>query len=370
MPNSPRYDGWKSVPPNLLTKTQLGELDMPRIPAPEQEPAGTVRTFNYRGRSDEFDLYDVAETAPSTATAHKLAASRTPAADTRHLCVDCGARTERPCALREAHARRLCEACAHIADLAAAQIRLRAARAEHAAWAAGIVADPHVRYVHIRSVHGPAPDEGKRPPLLAVHITIADHDGATVLETDVSARVNGILKAAPAGTIRWETGATQVADTLRGHRVVCWSQGHALQLRKLLARTDATPEHIDAVDEKAAQWRGDVSPTSGALRSATDPGRADRLWLVIARMGATPIPAAEAFTGVDERLRADPRAAHLHLITHHEATAERIESLFRMLDVAAGPATITRGTASRRVPGATEMHLPIHLDGMPGHDGE
>lgn len=367
MPNQPRYDGWTAVPPNVLTKTQLGELDIPRIPAPTQKPAGTVRTFNYRGRSDEFDLYDIADTAPSPASARQLAAARTPAADMRHLCADCGARTERPCALREAHARRLCEACAHIADLAATQIRLRNLRAEHAAWAAGVVGDAQVRYVHIRSIRGPATD-GKPGPLAAVHITIADHEGAPVLEFDVSARLGGILKTAPAGTIRWETGAAQVADALRGHRVVCWSAGQALQLRKLLARTDGTPENIDAVEEKASQWRGDVSPTSGVLRPATDPGSADRLWLLVARMAATPAT-VDAFAGVDERLRTDPNALHLHLITHHAETAERIESVLRALGMAAGPATITRGVASRRVPGAVEMHIPVQPDGLPAPDG-
>lgn len=365
----PQYDGWAAVPPGLHTEAQLADLDMPRVPA-GRSVAGVVIGDYRRGKFDHYGLYDIADTLPSPASAVQLAAARTPDADARHLCVDCDARTERECALRPRHGRRLCTACAHIADLLLVQAQARADRARHTTWAAELIGDPTVRYIHAQALRGPAAD-GTEPPVVALRVTVADHEGTQKL--DVSVRVGAVRDGVPDDALDRDVGTAKVAEAVHGHRLVSWSLPTILLIRELLAPIPtAMAGDIEYVREPAADWRGDVDPATRTLRPVEDPGRADRLWLLVARMAATPAGGLgfdeEADTAVRERLLTDKRAVHLHLITHHPEAAGRIESVLRALGMTAGPTTVTRGTGSRRVPGAYELNIPVRPDGLPHTD--
>ncbi|WTW96582.1 hypothetical protein OG216_25875 [Streptomycetaceae bacterium NBC_01309] len=361
---TPVFEGWSRVPPGLHTVSQLSDLDMPRVPV--GAPIARVSASPaYSNKRTEFDLYRLSDSVPSPATGPRLLSYPTwkddRTAETSHTCADCDARTERPCPVRDDHGRRLCQACAQIADILAAQALTQSSRLQSAAWAAGLVAGDPVRYVHVRTIAGTA----KKPTAVAQQFTVADHDGTPLRDVTVHCgkpRARGV----PPGALAPEAAVLRLAAVLEGQRVAVWEHGHGLALAGILGLIPKVRARVvaDRIRAHATAWRGELDPRTRELRTATDPGRADRVWLLVARMAATPVPDTDP-EPVLARLRSDPNAAHLYLSTHHPETVARIEGVFRMLGMAAGPTVITRGAHSRRLPGAYEMQIPIRPDGLP-----
>ena len=85
---------------------------------------------------------------------------------------------------------------------------------------------------------------------------------------------------------------------LGGRRVLAWTEAQvsvltgrleALGCPLLLSLVSSRPGADwdgwqTAVRDRVAQWRGQLDPVSGALLPAWEPGRADRLRLLLARM--------------------------------------------------------------------------------------
>ncbi|GAA2331348.1 hypothetical protein GCM10010246_13160 [Streptomyces cuspidosporus] len=115
-------------PCSLASKSQLGRANLPR------EPGGPVRGWvagrDFRGREMDVELYAVAESVPTKATAGLAAADRRRTATVR-VCTDRGANCQQP--LAERRGRYLCAMCAKLARVMDFQIELRR-RAELAEW--------------------------------------------------------------------------------------------------------------------------------------------------------------------------------------------------------------------------------------------
>ena len=151
------FTNWGEVPRHLRTKTQLADLDLPRVPG--TDPAARVHDRGPQGPKRTYELYDMNASVPSPASARQLEAARARQGSDARRCAHCGARTDGTASqYHDAKADAwigLCWTCLHIARLRDFQNRLATDRARHAAWAASLLARDTAALVHVTPIAAP-----------------------------------------------------------------------------------------------------------------------------------------------------------------------------------------------------------------------
>ncbi len=286
------YEDWGQVPWSMASKTQLLAADLPREPA--GMASGRVRTYR-RGRRSVVDLYRVEATRPTAASARQLEAAACRRTGAAHVCGECGALSDRPLVGRDGD--RLCPMCQRMRDVAAFQMSLRERRGVLAQWARGVLEDSRLAVVWVEMLEGGRTASGRGRPAAAAHVTAVDRRGAKLV--DVMVRLASTRsREVPEGACPPDAGVKVLESALGGLRVLAWTQA---QVSALTRRLDSVgcPLPLTVVSDlpgadwdgwqtslcdRVAQWRGQLDPGSGVLLPAWEPGRADRLWLLLARM--------------------------------------------------------------------------------------
>ncbi|WP_331732313.1 hypothetical protein OG613_47790 (plasmid) [Streptomyces sp. NBC_00015] len=305
------FERWRDVPPRThATRTQLARADQPRVPGPA--PAAYVNGFDFRGKPTTTELFALADTAPTASSARQLAAAAARRTETR-TCPDCGARCQQP--LPEFANRPLCPMCRRIAQVRALQDRLATKRAELAQWASQLLDDERVAVVWAQVHRQPRTPAGNPRPPLAAHMTAVDHQGRALLD-DVIRLAGPRAAGMPGGALPPQEGARRLNDVLGGRRLVCWTDvaldpaarrlaalGHPVRLNIVSSRPGPgwDGQEDTTVRGRIALWRGELDPATGELLPVWEPGRADRLHLLLDRMTrASADTSAEAHAGVHE----------------------------------------------------------------------
>jgi hypothetical protein len=295
------YAGWWEVPPHLMPATALGELEFPRT-ANGQQPAGWVETRDWRDKKTSLPLYDARTCPPTKATARQLApAGGASKRGRRRICADCGACCQRPLpALYEAPGLGpLCPACRHIALLRRAQAEAAKGRWRSAERAAELLtwADAAIVQVDL-SVPAATPAGRKRTPT-AAHVRACDVQGERLI--DVLVRLVGPrAHHVPAGAVPREDAAPAIHEALEGRRLIAWHEPDLQHLRQAAPDLSRADEHagwnqmcgfprerVAVLWCLAAQWRGQLDPTTRQLVACLPPGTPDRLLLMLRRIAAT-----------------------------------------------------------------------------------
>ena len=299
---SASYTWWGEVPDRLRTKTQLADLDLPRIPG--AGPAGAIHTRGPHGRKDTFDLYDITASRPSPASAGQLEAARARRDPAQRRCAGCGAHPDYPpTAHRDPGADSgwalLCRACLHIARLRESQQRCAATRERIAAEAAAWLAADHAAVVHVTVITpGPA-ENGRARRAVALIVDAVTPSGARLVRMPVRlARSRSPL--VPDTAIPETEAIPALTELFAGRDVIEWSSGALDPIRAALTDPEAAvrPREWILLEGKVTGWRGDLDPHTRTLLIPPDPGRADLMALLIRRMAADhnpePAPAPEA----------------------------------------------------------------------------
>lgn len=288
------FGRWRDVPPRThATRTQLARADQPRLPGPT--PAAYVNGFDYRGKPTTTELFALADTAPTASSARQLAAAAARRTESR-TCPECGAHCQQP--LTEFAGRPLCPMCRRIAQVRDLQDRLAAKRAELAQWASRLLDDEHVAVVWAQVQQQPFTPAGNPRPPLAVQMTAVDHQGRALLD-DVIRLAGPRAAAMPKGALAPQEGARRLNDVLGGRRLVCWTDaalepvsrrlaalGHPVRLNIVSSRPGPgwDGQEDTTVRGRITLWRGELDPATGELLPVWEPGRADRLHLLLDRM--------------------------------------------------------------------------------------
>jgi hypothetical protein len=353
----PHYPGWTALPaePPLFTKTQLGSLDLPRVPS---GPAvARVSGADGAGRTGVFDLYDAtADSKPTrTGPAALLAADQS-----SHICEACWARPERPVAQRQGQKRRLCQACARVETIRAAQARARVTSARHTEWAREVIADPMAVWVYLEyAAFRPRSRFAGSRPGPAVTMTAVDFTGAWVLRMVVRL-VPETHRDAPAKSVDERTAARRVAAKLGGRRIVLWSAEDA-GLLSLWSKDGGIPIRFDPKDvleNRLPAWRAVVDPHGAPVGDCLSPGRADRLLVATARM-------AEITNAVEEHgewLTSGGGAAIVDITTDPESAA-RLHAILRAVGAVLDDAE-PQPVAVSGVEGLVRLRVLCHRDGV------
>lgn len=301
MVDVPVYEGWWRVPSGLFSKTQLADLDLPRL------PDGPVRAYadvaNWRGKKEFVELYALHESVPSPATANQLQAARGRVLGSdyvdRRVCEQCGARPDRPVpelghvsgsdhlpAGEASGTRHLCLACARVVRLRAAVATAAWIRADATQWAAEVLAaEPCV--VRVEEVLRPAAPSGRQnPDPVALRVDAVDAVGRRLVRATI--RLAGPrVKAVPDGAVTPNSVEEQVRSLLAAPVVVTWRDSELTPLLRLYhGREVYAGANRNSLRQRAGYWRGEVDPDHLTVRSAIDPTTADRTLLLLRRMAA------------------------------------------------------------------------------------
>ncbi|PZG07184.1 hypothetical protein C1I95_31420 [Micromonospora craterilacus] len=293
MADLPCYEGWRQVPAGLLSKSQLADLDLPRVPGGAPVRA-RVETRDWRDHKTVVDLYSLGETLPSAATIGQLEAARARASASR-VCEDCGARPDRslPCV----NGRHLCQLCSRILSLQELAEKAGAERAGVVAWARQILASdllpPYV--VRVKQIlRPPAPSGRQNLDPVAVWVDAVDTTGRRLVNTTI--RLAGPrVRAVPAGAVDPTSVEEQIRTLLAAPVIVTWFDKELSPLHTLYGVKTAPGWYggnPNAMSWRATYWRGDVNPDAYHFtrRSAINPVRADRTLLILRRIAATGLP--------------------------------------------------------------------------------
>ncbi|MEU8264934.1 hypothetical protein AB0C02_30510 [Micromonospora sp. NPDC048999] len=290
MGDLPICQGWRNVPAGLYSRSQLADLDLPRVPAGPVR--ARVETRDWRDRKTTVDLHALAESEPSPATIGQLEAARRRAGTSR-VCDGCGACPDRP--LPSINSQHLCRVCARITELRERRVKAAADRIMVVDWARKILAPELLLpcVLRVQAIRRPAAPSGRQnPEAIALRVDAVDTAGRRLVGTTIRTagpRVRGV----PADAVDPATVEDQIRALLAAPVIVTWTSREDAPLR-LLYGTDPLrlPSNPNDLSWRATYWRGDVDPDSHqfARRSAINPGRADRLLLLLRRMAATEIP--------------------------------------------------------------------------------
>ncbi|MEU9382503.1 hypothetical protein AB0D38_16615 [Streptomyces sp. NPDC048279] len=182
-------------------------------------------------------------------------------------------------------------------DVAALHMSLRAQRGVLARWARSLLEDSRLAVVWVEMVEGGRTASGRARPAAAAHVTAVDREGVKLV--DVVVRLAGVRsREVPEGACPPGAAVEVLERALGGRRVLAWTQ---VQVSALTRRLEALGCPLGltvisslpgadwdgwqtSVRDRVAQWRGQLDPVSGMLLPAWEPGRADRLRLLLARM--------------------------------------------------------------------------------------
>lgn len=285
-----RYDGWWQVPEHLRTKTQLADLDLPRIPG--GEPVAYVHDRGPHGRKRDYDLYDLTASLPSPATGGQLQAARERQTAARR-CEQCGARPDQ---LPTAHrvpdegerVMLLCYPCLHIARLTEAQQRVAADRRTACEISFLRVADDAVACVHVHPIAAPPGADGRPKKPIALTVGACTARGGLLYRAAV--RLNRSRNPlVPADAVPADEAFGALREAVAGREVIEWSDGALKPLGGALiapAEPARTWREILPLAHHVAAWRGQINPRTYRLTTPLDPGRADLMALLIRRMAA------------------------------------------------------------------------------------
>ncbi|MFI0742466.1 hypothetical protein ACH4PU_30975 [Streptomyces sp. NPDC021100] len=369
----------------------MARADLPR------EPAGPVRGYvagrDFRDKPTEVELYDVTESRPTKASGAQLASAEARRSASVRMCPDCGAQCELP--LSQRRGRHLCAMCWRIATVVDTQIELRQRRVENAAWARSLFEGGPLAVTWVELLEAaPTPSGRKRPPL-AGRVHVVDENGKRV--ADVLVRLAGPrTKGAPEDAVGPEAGADQMTKAFAGRRRIVWGPLSAVRerLAELGHPVEPAPEvptgyrpagrWPDDVASRYAQWRGELDPATGELRTPWPPGGADRLWLCLRRMAETPDAGRPGASEQRRRETAGRRSYQASTGTYEVRVAvtgpagagERVAELLSTQG-ALIPASVAAPVPSRQVPGAVvtymagrgEVLVPAITDGVDGPEG-
>ncbi|MDG5808698.1 hypothetical protein P9869_39910 [Streptomyces ossamyceticus] len=287
-----RYEDWEQVPWFMASRTQLLTADLPREPV--GRAGAHVRTYR-GGRRAVVALYRVEASRPTAASARQLEVAAGRRTQETHVCEGCNACCDRPLVARDG--RGLCPMCRRMREVAAFQASLGERRGQLARWAQGLLDDPRLAVVWVEGVEGGLTASGRARPWAATRVTAVDGKGSCLVDIVVrfaGARGCGV----PVGACAPREGVAVLERALEGRRVLAWTEDQVSALtRRLQAR--GCPLRLSVVSsrpgadwdgwqtsvrDRVAQWRGQLDPASGALLPAWEPGRADRLRLLLTRM--------------------------------------------------------------------------------------
>lgn len=293
-PTVTTYEAWRQVPASFATRTQLAHADLPR------QPGGPVRAYvnarDFRDKKTRQPLYLVAESEPTAASAAQLAAAAARRTAVR-TCEDCGARAQQ--ALTAHEDRHLCAMCRSIARVRERQRELREARPGLSAWARRLLGREDLAIVWAEEQAAEPTGSGRPRPPLSARVTAVDNGGEPLCNLRV--RLAGPrTQGAPADAVPAGEAAALLRDRLGGRRLVGWTPvalepvtkrlaalGHRLDLAWISTAPGPDWNGWDTtVRGRAAQWRAEFDPATGDLLPAWEPGRADRLHLMLARIAA------------------------------------------------------------------------------------
>ncbi|MEV5989203.1 hypothetical protein AB0L85_30145 [Streptomyces sp. NPDC052051] len=185
-------------------------------------------------------------------------------------------------------------------DVAAFQASLNQRRAVLAQWAQDLLKDSRLAVVWVEMLEGGRTASGRARPAAAAHVTAVDGQGVELV--DIVARLAGVRsQEVPEGACPPGAGAKVLQGVLGGRRVLVWTQAQVSALTRRLEALGC-PLRLSvvsslpgadwdgwqsSVQDRVAQWRGQLDPASGILLPAWEPGRADRLRLLLARMAVS-----------------------------------------------------------------------------------
>ena len=286
------YDNWNQVPEHLRTKTQLADLDLPRVPG--TEPVAHVRDRGPQGPKRTYELYDLNASRPSPASAKQLEAARARQSTDTRRCAHCEAHTDG--AANQFHDEDadawigLCWTCLHIARLRRYQAQLAAARARNAATAAGLLAQDSAAVLHVTPIAPPPGENGRPKKPIAAELEAVTPSGSVLALAAI--RLNGSRNPlVPSGALPLADAEPMIRETLAGRTVVLWAVGAARPLEDLvLPRGYEQHPDVAVLDRVVAEWRGEIDPHTRRLFTPLDPGRADRMALLIRRIAAEHTP--------------------------------------------------------------------------------
>lgn len=288
-----RYDSWGQVPEHLRTKTQLADLDLPRIPG--AEPVAYV--YDRRpcgGRKTTFELYDLGTSLPSPASARQLEAARARQHPAARTCAECGAHPDSGSGLsvvgedEQRRARLLCRTCRHIEQLHERLAQAAADRARTAEEAAAWLAADTAAVVHVREIAPPPGENGrpKRPIALAVGAVTPSGKPLAQWQIRLNKSRNPLV---PAGAIPADDALPALREQLAGRDVIEWSVGSITPIESAFTaprEPGQRPRELAVLERAVARWRGEIDPRFRRLTYQLDPGRADLMALLIRRMAA------------------------------------------------------------------------------------
>ena len=271
------------VPAYLMTKTQLGELEFPRV-AQDQAQAWMECT-DWRGRPDTVALYDVRQAPPSRASAAQLEAAQRSSV---RVCGDCGARPDGALWTLEEGVR-VCRSCLVVARLRREQQKMASLGRFYARQVADLLAaDPGPAVVYVRRIRPPRAEGATRtPPVCALDLDLFA-DGR---RTRMVLRLGGARNPhVPETAVPVAQAAPRVAALVEGRRLVAWDDQAVDNVQFLGERLRKAGVDVPGWHEvwqarlPARVWRGEVDVMSRGLRGAVDPGTSDRLALLLRRM--------------------------------------------------------------------------------------
>jgi len=282
------YDGWWQVPDYMLSATQLGELEFPRVPT--ESPSAWVNSRDWAGRKVEFPLYNSRLCPPTKATAGMIAATAARSHSVR-VCTDCGARCQRILS-GKVGGRPLCPACQSVVRLRQEQTKASADRAEAIIKCREMLARPGTAVVQVQTINPGLTRAGTARPNTAVQVSAVDTTGKPLLGVLVSL-VGPRARIREPEAIAREEGVPMVHSVLLDRPMVAWDLGEVRTLVEEFSHP-SWPRHSWGIwdFERATQvkgfstaWRGQVD-TNRRLIDSLPPGTPDRLLLHLQRIAA------------------------------------------------------------------------------------